>query len=345
MVIRRQLADDPGGRPEHDETSHFPSVGGPLMPYAIDPELAPWVPMMPTEGIADAEAARAQARALIQQLPPADLTGLSVDSRAVPGPEGAPDVPVRIYRPLGVAGPLPAILEIHGGGFVLGDLDYEEPTAATVAREAGAVVVSVDYRLAPEHPYPAGAEDCYAALTWLAGATAELGVDPDRIAVYGESAGGGLAAAVALLARDRGGPRLAMQFLGIPELDDRLDTPSMTDYVDTPLWNRPNAEISWAYYLGDAAKPGGPDVPAYAAPARATDLAGLPPAFVTVCQFDPLRDEGIAYASRLAHAGVPVDLHMYAGTFHGSALVAGAAVSRRMHEDAIAAFRRVLSGS
>jgi acetyl esterase len=158
-------------------------------------------------------------------------------------------------------------------------------------------VLSVDYRLAPKHPYPAAVEDCYAALAWLAGAATELGVDPDRIAVYGDSAGGGLAAAVALLARDRGGPRLAMQFLGIPELDDRLETPSMTAYVDTPVWNRPRAEVSWAYYLGDAIKPGSRDVPAYAAPARATDLTGLPPAFITVCQFDPLRDEGIAYAS------------------------------------------------
>jgi len=315
------------------------------MSYAIDPELAPWVPMMPTGGIEDAQAARAQARAMVQQLPPADLSGLSVENRTVPGPEGAPDVPVRIYRPQGAAGPLPAVLEIHGGGFVLGDLDFEEPNAAALAREVGALVVSVDYRLAPEHPYPAAPEDCYAVLEWLAGAAAELGVDPDRIAVYGDSAGGGLAAAVALLARDRGGPRLAMQFLGIPELDDRLDTPSMIAYVDTPLWNRPNAEVSWAYYLGDAAKPGSPDVPAYAAPARATDLAGLPPAFITVCQFDPLRDEGIAYASRLAHAGVPVDLHLYAGTFHGSAMVAGAAVSQRMHQEAIAAFRRALSGS
>lgn len=315
------------------------------MSYAFDPELAPWVPMMPSDGIVDAEAARAQARAMVQQLPPADLSGLSVENRTVPGPEGAPDVPVRIYRPQGAAGPLPAVLEIHGGGFVLGDLDFEESNAAAVAREVGAVVVSVDYRLAPEHPYPAATEDCYAALVWLAGAAAELGVDPGRIAVYGDSAGGGLSAAVALLARDRGGPRLAMQFLGIPELDDRLDTPSMTAYVDTPLWNRPNAETSWAYYLGDAVKPGSPDVPAYAAPARATDLAGLPPAFITVCQFDPLRDEGIAYASRLAHAGVPVDLHMYAGTFHGSAMVGGAAVSQRMHQDAIAALRRVLTGS
>jgi acetyl esterase len=315
------------------------------MSYAIDPELAPWVPMMPSDGIEDAEAARAQARAMVQQLPPADLSGLSVENRTVPGPAGAPDVPVRIYRPRDATGPLPAILEIHGGGFVLGDLDFEETAAAAVAREVGALVVSVDYRLAPEHPYPAATEDCYAVLSWLAGAATELGVDPGRIAVYGESAGGGLAAAVALLARDRGGPRLAMQFLGIPELDDRLETPSMTAYVDTPLWNRPNAEISWAYYLGDAAKPGSPDVPAYAAPARATDLTGLPPAFVTVCQFDPLRDEGIAYASRLAHAGVPVDLHLYAGTFHGSAMVAGAAVSQRMHQDAIAAFQRVLSGS
>ncbi|HKS99051.1 MAG TPA: alpha/beta hydrolase [Rugosimonospora sp.] len=312
------------------------------MSYAIDPELVPWLAMLPMMTVADPVAARTQSRELLAALPPADLSGLTVDNRTIPGPPGAPDVPVRVYRPTGVDRPLPAVLEIHGGGFLLGDLDFEEQAAASVAREVTAVVVSVDYRLAPEHPYPAAVEDCYAALTWLVASAGELGVDPERVAVYGESAGGGLCAAVALLARDRGGPRVTFQFLGIPELDDRLDTPSMQSYVDTPLWHRPNAELSWAFYLGDAAKPGGPEVSPYAAPARAENLTGLPPAYITVCQFDPLRDEGIDYAKRLAQAGVPVELHLYPATFHGSALIAGAAVSQRMHQDAIAALQRAL---
>jgi acetyl esterase/lipase len=177
-------------------------------------------------------------------------------------------------------------------------------------------------------------------LTWTAAKAAELGIDPERLGVAGESAGGGLSAAIALLARDRGGPALCFQYLGIPELDDRLETPSMRAYVDTPVWNRPNAVYSWTSYLG--AEPGGADVSPYAAPARATDLSGLPPAFVTTCQFDPLRDEGIQYAQRLLQAGVQTELHHYPGTFHGSSMVADAAVSRRMFADEVAALRRGL---
>jgi acetyl esterase/lipase len=208
-----------------------------------------------------------------------------------------------------------------------------------VAGEVGAVVVSVDYRLAPEHPFPAGVEDCYAALAWLAAHAAELGVDPARIAVAGQSAGGGLAAATALLARDRGGPALCFQLLEIPELDDRLDTPSMRAFTDTPLWNRPNAVWSWKHYLG-ASHAGEPS--AYAAPARAKDLAGLPPAYVSTMEFDPLRDEGILYALRLLQAGVPVELHSYPGTFHGSALLPGAKVSQRGAREVMEALRHAL---
>jgi acetyl esterase/lipase len=199
------------------------------------------------------------------------------------------------------------------------------------------VVVSVDYRLAPENPYPAGLEDCYAALQWTAAKASELGVDPARIAIGGSSAGGGLTAALALLARDRGGPAVKFQFLDIPELDDRLDTPSMTRFVDTPIWNQPNAVRSWRYYLG------GQPADQYAAPARAEDLTGLPPAYVAVCEFDPLRDEGLTYAHRLIQAGVPTELHHFPGTFHGSSMVQTAAVSKRMAAEGIDAIRRGLS--
>jgi len=198
----------------------------------------------------------------------------------------------------------------------------------------------VDYRLAPEHPYPAGLHDCYAALTFLHAEASALGVDPERVALLGTSAGGGLAAATALLARDRGGPPVCFQMLHIPELDDRLETPSMRTFVDSPLWNRPLAVKSWEFYLGALA--GKDDVPVYAAPARATDLAGLPPAYVSTAENDPLRDEGIAYALGMLQAGVSVELHQFPGTFHGSALVPTAAVSRRAAQEASVVLRRAL---
>ncbi|MFG2276097.1 alpha/beta hydrolase [Streptomyces chartreusis] len=311
------------------------------MTYAIDGELTPVLSLLPAIDLRDAETARDTERAILSDLPTPPIHDINFEDRHVPGPDAAPDVSVRIYRPRQASGALPGILKIHGGGFVTGGLDTDHAAAAVLASSLEAVVVSVDYRLAPEHPYPAAAEDCYAVLNWLAASTDELAIDPTRTAVHGESAGGGLAAAVTLMARDRSGPQLAFQFLSIPELDDRLETPSMLAYTDTPVWNRRNAEASWSAYLGG--KAGSADVSAYAAPARADDLTSLPPAYVSVCHFDPLRDEGIEYARRLAHANVPVDLHLYPGTFHGSAFVTSAAVSRRMHEDMLAAFQRALT--
>jgi acetyl esterase/lipase len=314
------------------------------MTYAIDPELLPWLDMLPPVSFTDHEsliAARAAIGEMRDFVPAYEPTNpIDVRHTTVPGPAGAPDVPVRVYTPAQRDGELPGLLHIHGGGFVAGDLDTFQSAQLRLVDELGIVIVAVDYRLAPEHPFPAPVEDCYSALAWVGAKAAELGIDPTRLGVSGESAGGGLAAAVTLLARDRGGPALCFQYLGIPELDDRLDTPSMSAYHDTPLWNRPSAVFSWTSYLG--AEPGGADVSPYAAPARADDLSGLPPAFVTVCQFDPLRDEGIAYAQRLMQAGVHTELHHYAGTFHGSAMVANAAVTRRMMADELAALRRGL---
>ncbi|MFC0436035.1 alpha/beta hydrolase [Kutzneria buriramensis] len=313
------------------------------MTYAIDPELQQWLPMLPAISLENMPAIRAmmndpQVRAQSFQMPTYEpATPVTVEERLIPGPAGAPEVRVRVYTPTGVPGPLPGFVSIHGGGFVVGDLDQDVPIATRIAAEAAAVVVSVDYRLAPEHPYPAGLEDCYAALEWTAAKASELGVDSSRIGIGGVSAGGGLAAALALLARDRGGPAVCFQFLAIPELDDRLETPSMTRFVDTPMWNRPNAVLSWKYYLG------GQLADQYAAPSRAEDLSGLPPAYVSVCEFDPLRDEGLAYATRLIQAGVPTELHLFPGTFHGSELVATAAVSQRMSAESVAAIRRALS--
>jgi acetyl esterase/lipase len=308
-----------------------------------DPELEAILPTLPTVGdyssLEKIRALRANRAALFA--PPPERSDVRKEDRRVPGPRGAPEVPVRIYRPLAAASaPRACVLEIHGGGFMMGNVEMMDPWCQRVAAELDAVVVSVEYRLAPEDPFPAGLEDCYAALVWTAGNAAELGIDPARIAVAGQSAGGGIAAATALVARDRGGPALCFQMLEIPELDDRLDTPSMQAFQDTPLWNRPNAVWSWKHYLGPNHR-GEPS--AYAAPARATDLAGLPPTYVSTMEFDPLRDEGILYALRLLQAGVPVELHSYPGTFHGSGLVATAGVSQRAAREVIDALRRALS--
>jgi acetyl esterase/lipase len=298
--------------------------------YRFDPELAPAVPTLPVTDFDDVVAARKMMDDLVGAMNAGvDVSRLAVEDRMIPGPGQGVEVPVRVYQPSERAGLLPAVLHIHGGGFAVGSIDSEHASSAQTAR-AGAVVVSVEYRLAPEHPFPAGVEDCYAALQWLHDHHSELGVDVERLAVFGNSAGGGLAAAVALLARDRRGPRLCFQFLGIPELDDRLDTVSMQTFTDTPLWSRPKAVDSWRYYLG--ADPG--EVSPYAAPARAQDLSGLPPAFISTMEFDPLRDEGIIYGLRLLQAGVPVEMHQYPGTFHGSSLIATAAVSRRQAAEA-----------
>jgi acetyl esterase len=308
------------------------------MTYAFDPELAAAVPSLPSSSLEDPVSARAWLRELMSRAPAPDVSRLEISDRSVPGPSGAPDVPVRIYRPENAAGDCPAVLFMHGGGFVVGDLDTEHAVCVATASRAGAVVVSVDYRLAPEHPFPAGVEDCYAALRWLHAAAAQLGVDRRRIALHGRSAGGGLAAALALVARDRGGPKPCFQLLAFPILDDSVSTASARTFVDTPLLDRRTVELSWRHYLGDRRD----DVSPYAAPARALDLRGLPPAYVLTMEFDPLRDEGIEYALRLLRAGVSVELHSTPGTFHGSGLIATAAISRRADAEQLIVLRRAL---
>ncbi len=318
------------------------------MSYRFDPELADFATQLPDTRFDDPVAARAGLVEMSAAMNAAvDTRGLEIRDLTLPGDAAHPALPLRLYRPAQAsasAAPGAALLYIHGGGFVVGSLETEHGSCAQIARELGIPVVSVDYRLAPEHPYPAGLEDCYRALGWLHAEAAALGVDTNRIGVFGQSAGGGLAAALCLLARDRQGPAICFQFLGMPELDDRLHTPSMRAFTDTPLWNRPNAELSWAYYLGEAWQPGGDNVPMYAAPARASadQLRGLPPTYVTAMEFDPLRDEDIRYALALLEAGVSVELHTFPGTFHGSSLVTTAAVSRRQDTEMLDALRRGL---
>lgn len=309
------------------------------MAYRFDPELLPILDLLPPTEVLEVAEARAMIAGLLGALGEGvDTTGVEVADVEVPGPEGAPGIRARTYRPAGAATTRPCLLDIHGGGFTVGDLEMQHAGAVELVRELGIVVVTLDYRLAPEHPFPAGLEDCYATLAWIHERADGLGVDRARVGIGGQSAGGGLAAGLALLARDRGGPAVCFQLLGIPELDHRLGTASMRAFVDTPLWHRPNAEQSWRHYLGE--DPG--EVSPYASPAIAPDLAGLPPAYVTTMEYDPLRDEGIEYALRLLAAGVTVELHSYPGTFHGSAIATGAAVSRRAHAEQLDAIRRGL---
>ncbi|MFJ8540877.1 alpha/beta hydrolase [Streptomyces sp. NPDC093586] len=297
----------------------------------MDPELEAFVPLLVKPDLTDPVADRENYAARAAAAPAPDTSGMETEDRTVPAD---PDVPVRIYRPNGARG---AIVWLHGGGWVMGDLDSDHHFAARIAAATDAVVISVDYRRSPEHRFPAALDDTYAVLTWAADHAAELGVDARRIAVGGHSSGAGLAAAVALRARDRQGPAICFQLLNQPVLDDRQETWSQRNFTDTPLHDRATLTAVWRHYLGSQ-----PATP-YAAPARADDLSGLPPAYVATAEFDPLRDEGITYALRLLQAGVPVELHQWPGTFHGSLAILSADVSQRQLAELGAALRRALA--
>ena len=310
----------------------------------LDPELAAAITMLPKLDFADLPAARATFDAMMGPvLADLSLDGVRLRELAVPGLGEDPDVTIRFFTPENADGPIPVLLWIHGGGFAIGTAASSDPFCVEVARELGIAVANVEYRLAPETRFPGPVNDCYAALTYIHARATELGIDPARIAVGGQSAGGGLAAGTVLKARDQGIVPVAFQLLEIPELDDRLATVSMTNFVDTPMWHRPNAILSWQFYLGESySGPEDPNVSIYAAPARATDLTGLPPTYLCTMELDPLRDEGIDYAVRLLQAGVSVELHSFPGTFHGSALVATAEVSKRSSAEALNALKRGL---
>lgn len=314
--------------------AEYRSVFEALPPAALDPSnLA---------GVVVALRVRAAERRAL--MPPVTLPAeVTTEDQLVPGPAGAPDVMVRVYRPRGLPNNAPALYWIHGGGMVLGNVPMSDPYCAEVASALHVLVASVEYRLAPEHPYPAPLDDCYAGLSWLASGANELGIDPRRIAIGGASAGGGLAAGLALLARDRGEVAVCFQLLVYPMLDDRNITPSSHAIADTRVWSRTANLAGWDAYLDGRA--GRDDVSPYAAPARATNLEGLPPAYINVGTLDLFVDEDVAYAQSLARAGVPAELHVYPGAFHGSPNMApNAAISRRWLADERAALDRALNG-
>ena len=261
--------------------------------------------------------------------------------RTIPGPAGAPDVEVSIHVPATATTNRGAILHIHGGGYIAGSAEANAPAHRVLAEALDVVVVSVDYRLAPETRFPGAVEDCYAALGWLVANAAEFGVDAARIGIMGESAGGGLAAGLALLVRDRGEYALAFQHLIYPMIDDRTCTrPDPHPYAGEFIWTHQSNIFGWTALLGQA--PGGDDVSPYAAAARATDLTRLPPTYIATGALDLFLEENLDYARRLTRAGVPVELHVYPGAFHAFQFATDSALSKTAWLDSQRALERAL---
>jgi acetyl esterase/lipase len=307
--------------------------------HLVDPETLPILDMFPA--LEFSEATLAEIRAQLFAIEPIADPEIDVVERHVPGPPGAPDVRVLCFTPNGLAGPLPAYLHIHGGGYVIGMPEMSGPDSMRLAKALGCMVVSVDYRLAPETPAPGAVEDCYAALEWLHGNAGDLAVDAARIAIGGESAGGGLAAALALLTRDRGRIPLVFQLLIYPMLDDRTGTAGEPHpFAGEFIWTADSNRFGWTSLLGHA--PAAEAVSPYAAPARARSLAGLPPTFISVGALDLFIEENLDYARRLIRDGVPTELHVYPGGIHGFNMAAEADVTRRFLRDQIDALRRAL---
>lgn len=311
--------------------------------HLVNPELLPLLEMFDSFSQSPMSADNLiERRGMATMFPDPGDDGVVVDVRTVPGPAGAPDIGLRILRPKGATGPLPVIYHIHGGGYVMGSAEFYEPVSRPLVGKLGCALVSVDYRLAPETPYPGPLDDCYAGLAWVFAHAEAEGFDINRIGVKGESAGGGLAAALALLARDRGEYPLAFQHLIYPMLDDRTGSGSEPPaHIGEFVWTVESNRFGWASLLGGA--PGGGDVPAYAAPARATDLSGLPPTFLYIGALDLFVEEDIDYARRLIRAGVPTELHVIPGAFHGFELQADAQIVLQARELTLSALRRFLA--
>lgn len=313
----------------------------------VDPELLGGIDLVPVFNLADCDITAFRA-GLPDALPPLESYAredVAIERMKVPGPAGAPDVEIILYRPLQAgAGPLPLFLNIHGGGYIFGAAAENGPGDVRTASEVGCVVASVEYRLAPETVAPGAVEDCYAALHWLHTNADRLALDPQRIAVGGQSAGGGLAAALALLARDRGEIPICFQLLIYPMLDDRTaaQSPSHCNpFTGEFVWTRTSNLAGWRAYLGH--EPGAPAVAPYAVPARAANLAGLPPAYITVGMLDLFLEEDIAYAQRLMNAGVSTELHVLPGAYHGFELAKDAALARRSEFDRREALKRAFT--
>jgi triacylglycerol lipase len=287
-----------------------------------------------------------ESRAAMAQMPrppvAPELQAVQVEERRVPGLNGAPDVRLLLYTPpQRASAPRPAILHVHGGGYVMGDPELNDGMNRAICLEADCVIASVDYRLAPETTFPGSLEDCFAGLQWLAEQAGTLGIDRGRIAVAGESAGGGHAAALAIYARDRGGPDLCLQLLDSPMLDDRTGAREPHPHAGHFVWTHETNRFGWASLLGQ--EPGSTDLPGNCSPARVEDLSGLPPTFISVGALDLFLDESLDYTRRLARAGVQVELHVIPGAYHGYSMAAGSPQAAQNNALRMAALKRAFA--
>jgi triacylglycerol lipase len=293
----------------------------PSVAELIDPELAAIIE--PFAYVEYNEAAVKEMREMLPVAAPESLPEVLREDHTI---SEDPEVIVRTHRPVGQTEPSPAVISMHGGGFIIGNRTFDDPRLGHWSAELGVVGVSVEYRLSPQVRYPGPLEDCYSALRWTFEHAAELGIDPNRIGVTGVSAGGGLAAGLALLARDRGEFQIAFQLLECPMIDDQQTTASR-QRPGLPMWSREANDFGWRNYLGDLY--GTDAVPSYAAPYREADLSGLPPAYISVGALDGFLDEDVTYAARLNGAGVPTELHVYPAAPHGFQLFEGSALADR----------------
>ncbi len=311
------------------------------LPGRLDPEIAEIFPSLPVLDLTDIPAARTTMMDMLStaQAGAQHSPEVVYSDHLVPGLNGAPQVRVRLYRSAGKPGPFPCLYWVHGGGHVLGQIEQDDLMMEHIVEAVGCAAVSVEWRRPPEHPFPAPMDDCYAGLKWIVSNAAELSLDPGRIAVGGASSGGGSAAGLALLARDRGEVQVCFQLLVYPMLDDRNVTSASQAVTEPRVWNRQANLIGWRCYVGDVV--GTDQVSPYAAPTRAVSLAGLPPAYLPVGDLDLFIDEDIEYAQRLQQADVPTELHVYPGGIHGFDLLAPASrLAQRFVRDRDDALRR-----
>ncbi|GCD53411.1 alpha/beta hydrolase [Acetobacter pasteurianus] len=317
-----------------------------MIQNSIAPEFREALKVLPSfDGLSDQNlaATRKAFIAAIRNVPVTEYPDVTLEECYVPGPSGAPDVPVVIYRPKDKHPYAPALVYIHSGGIVSGTPEVDDARCRQLVNELGLVIFSVDYRLAPEAPYPAAIEDCYAVLKWVHEQSAHLDIDRDRLVIGGDSAGGGLTACLALLARDRAEVKVLFQLLIYPMLDDRTGTTVMpSPELGQYIWTRSANHYAWNAYLGKA--PGSAGVSEYAAAFRAKDLAGLPPAYIGVGSLDLFLDEDLEYARRLIAAGVPTEVCVVPGAYHVfDVFIPDAPLSIQFRHSYFTALKRVLS--